>query len=76
MTMASPSDLSLSPPLDFRKRILALSDTETDSNLDNGWTVARSKKQRRNDDQTTKTPKTAFQTVIRFRVDAGTSTDS
>ena len=76
MTMASPSDLSLPPPLDSRKRTLALSDTETDSNLDNGWTAARSKKQRHNDNQTTATPKSASQTVIRFRVDAGTSSNS
>ena len=74
--MASPRGLSLPPPLDSRKRTLALSDTETDSNLDNGWTTACSKKQRRNDNQTTATPKTASQTVTRFRVDAGTSTES
>ena len=74
--MASPLDLSLPSPLDSRKRTLALSDTETDSNLDNGWTAARSKKQRRNNNQTTATPKTASQNVIRFRVDAGTFPDS
>ena len=74
--MDSPLDLSLPPPLDSCKRTLALSDTETDLNLENGWATARSKKQRSNNNQTTVTPKTASQTVTRFRVDAGTSTDS
>ena len=68
--------MSLPPPLDSRKRALALSDTETDLNLENDWATARNKKQSHNDNQTTATQKTASQIVTRFRVDAGTSTDS
>ena len=73
--MASPSDLSLPPPLDSRKRLLAHSDTENESNPENGWNPARVKKQKRQDNRSTDSNRSAPNNVAKFKVNAASSTD-
>ena len=74
--MASPSDLSLPPPLDSRKRLLDHSDTENESNSENGWKSARVKKQKRQDNPSTDSNRSAPNNVAKFKVNAASSTDS
>ena len=73
--MASPSDLSLPPPLDSRKCLLAHSDTENESNPENGWNPARVKKQKRQDNRSTDSNSSAPNNVAKFKANAASSTD-
>ena len=73
--MASPSlNLSLPPPVDSRKRPIM----NSDSDEKNGWKTVTNKKQRKQDQQKTATPKQApktSNTLSRFKVIAGTSAE-
>ena len=73
--MASPFDLSLPPPLDSRKRLLDHSDTENESNPENGWKSARLKKQKRQDNLSTEPNRSAPNNVAKFKVNTASSTD-
>ena len=74
--MASPSDLSLLPPLDSRNRLLAHFDTENESNPENGWNPARVKKQKRQDKRSIVSNRSDPNNVAKFKVNAASSTDS
>ena len=75
--MASPSlNLSLPPPVDSRKRPILNSDSDSDEK--NGWKTVTNKKQRKQEQQRTATPKQApktSNTLSRFKVVAGTSAE-
>ena len=73
--MASPSDLSLPPPLDSRKRLLDHSDTENESNPENGWKSARVKKQKHQDNPSIDSNRSAPNNVAKFKVNAASFTD-